>query len=138
MKTVALSLLLSSGCTAFAPASFGQSRSHSALHVSAVRDLIFKEACSTSKPLDDGFEQLLEAFQTQTPESVGIKGAGIQTSTPVEELTTRTRRRTNQKRRKHNFRQQAHLQEDPDLDFFTLHSSAVSNLYKDIPVNDIV
>lgn len=149
MKTAALSLLLSSGCAAFAPASFGRSRSNSALHVSAVRELINKRAAArsttgtgTQKPIiDDTAALVLEAFETQTPESVGVKGPGIQSSSSSsvpEALVKEPRRKSSRNRRKHNFQQQAHLQETPDLDFFTLHSSAVSHLQKDMPVNDIV
>ena len=141
MKTVALSIFLSSGCTAFAPASFGRSRSNSALHVSAVRDLIHKKAQKPNNKDDNSsWTQLLEAFETMTPESVGVKGPEIQSFSPdgKDVTTKRSRRKNHQKRRKHNFQQRPLLQEKPDLDFFTLHSSAVSNLHKDMPLNDIV
>mmetsp|Transcript_18801 Transcript_18801/g.37913 ORF Transcript_18801/g.37913 Transcript_18801/m.37913 type:complete len:364 (+) Transcript_18801:59-1150(+) len=131
MKTIALSLFLSSGTAAFAPGAFSRGRQGSALYVSVVRDLINKKVTS---PINDN--ALLEAFETLTPEAVGVRGPGFQ-SLSSEEPIRRSRRRNN-RRRKHNFQQQAHLKADPDLDFFTLHSSAVSHLHKDMPINDIV
>ncbi len=130
MKTTALSFLLSSGAAAFAPTAVGRNKGGSPLHVSVVRDLINKKL---SAPINEN--ALLEAFETQTPESVGVRGPGLQSS--PDESTRRAQRKSN-RRRKHNFQQQAHLQAEPDLDFFTLHSSAVSHLHKDMQVNDIV
>jgi len=131
MKAVALSLFLTSGAVAFAPAALGRNKGSSALHVSVVKDLINKKV---TVPLND--HALLEAFETQTPESVGVKGPGLK-SVFSEEPTRRSRRKNN-RRRKHNFQQRAHLRAEPDFDFFTLHSSAVSHLHKDMPINDIV
>ena len=145
MKTVALSLLLSSGCVAFSPANLGNSasssRSSSALHVSVVRDIITKRVASSisEQQQRSNEELLLEAFETLTPESVGMTGPGLVSPQQhtVEEDTKKPKR--NRRRRKHNYREQSHLlEEEPDLDFFTLHSSAVSHLHKDMPVNDIV
>lgn len=130
MKTIALSLFLSSGAAAFSPAAVGRNRGGTALHVSVVRDLINKK---TTQSIND--DALLKAFETLTPEMVGVKGPGIQTFSTEP---TRKSRRKNNRRRKHNFQQQAHLQADPDLDFFTLHSSAVSHLHQDMAINDIV
>jgi hypothetical protein len=144
---VAFTFLFSSSCVAFSPGSFGESttssRRNSALHVSVVRDLINKKvpAAGSSTPKNDEAFLLWESFETQTPESVGMKGPGIQSSSSIREqsIITKVKRKTNsRKRRKHNFREQTHLQEKPDLDFLTLHSSAVSHLQRDTPVNDIV
>ena len=120
---------------AFAPAEFGRSKVNTALHVSMVRDLINQKVTST---VNDDDAKVLVAFETQTPESVGMKGPGIQSSSNTDSMNRRSKTSSNRRRRKHNFRQQSHLQEEPDLDFFTLHSSVVSHLYKDMPVNDIV
>mmetsp|Transcript_128071 Transcript_128071/g.370678 ORF Transcript_128071/g.370678 Transcript_128071/m.370678 type:complete len:368 (+) Transcript_128071:33-1136(+) len=134
MKTAAVSLLFSSGCVAFSPATFGHSRSNTALHVSVVRDLINKKVAT---PFDND-ALLREAFETQTPQSVGVDAPGIQGYSPVKEERRSRRKNAGGKRRKHNYRQQAHLHEEPDLDFFTLHSSAISHLHEDMPVKDIV
>lgn len=139
MKTAVLSFLLSSSCAAFSPASYGEStrssRPNSALHVSVVRDLINKKVSEPSAKQNN--DQLVwEMFETNTPETVGVKGPGIQSFSPIEE--TSKKRKVHGRRRKHNYREQSHLQEEPDLDFLTLHSSAVSHLQKDTPVNDIV
>lgn len=70
---------------------------------------------------------LMKAFETQSPESFGLDGPGIATT-----------RQSNKNHRRHNFKElAAFLKEDPDLDFYTLHSSAVSHLHKDMPINDI-
>jgi len=91
----------------------------------------------TNKKPDD---LVWEMFETQTPETVGMKGPGIQSSSQIEDATevSKSKRKTNRRRRKHNYSSQSHLQEQPDLDFLTLHSSAVSHLQRDTPVNDIV
>jgi hypothetical protein len=141
MKTAVLSFLLSSSCAAFSPASYGEStrssRRNSALHVSVVRDLINKKVSEPSAKQKN--DQLVwEMFETNTPETVGVKGPGIQSFSPIEEASKKPKRKVNRRRRKHNYREQSHLQEEPDLDFLTLHSSAVSHLQKDTPVNDIV
>ena len=81
--------------------------------------------------------KVLNVFETETPESVGMKGVGIQSTNPA----TTPKRRSNRTRskRKHNYAQQNRfLKEVPDLDFYTLHSSAVDHLYKDMPINDIL
>jgi hypothetical protein len=119
-----LSLLLASSLAptadAFIPAAFAKGRT--SLGVSVVSELILNK--------EDSNKKVLSTFETETPESVGMKGPGIQ-----EPKTKQTRR----KKRKHNYSQQKKfLKEEPDLDFYTLHSSAVSHLYKDIPINDIL
>jgi hypothetical protein len=120
-KTVALSLFLSSSAAAFSPAIM-KSRTTTSLSVSVVSDVIKKNQYN-----DASSKQLLDAFETQTPESVGMG-----------EDVVETKRNSNKKRR-HNFKQQeTFLKAEPDLDFYTLHSSAVSHLTKDMPINDIL
>ena len=151
-----LSLLLSSSCAAFSPASFGDSattlsrgRKTFALHVSVVRDIIRSQKGSGPATEGKSNDHLVwEMFETETPESVGVMGPGIISSSPSpqqleESLSKKSRRHphktSNRRRRKHNYQEQkSHLQEEPDLDFLTLHSSAVSHLQRDTPVNDIV
>ena len=44
----------------------------------------------------------------------------------------------NKNHRRHDFeKRETFLKEQPDLDFYTLHSSAVSHLHKDMPIDDI-
>ena len=165
-SVVALSLLLSSSCTAFSPSSFGgesatplvrmsHGRRSFALHVSVVRDIIRSQTkgsgpSSTAGKRNDHL--VWEMFETETPETVGVVGPGILTppspSPPPREegMSKKSSKRpaaqhksSHRRRRKHNYQaQQSRLQEEPDLDFLTLHSSAVSHLQRDTPVNDIV
>jgi hypothetical protein len=114
---------------AFAPATFtSQSRVSSSLHVSVVSDFLLNVNKASSDTA-----ALKNVFERETPKSVGLVDKGI-----VEKKTTKTWRRNHNKKRKHNFaKQEAFLKEEPDLDFYTLHSSAVSHLQKDMPINDI-
>ena len=164
-SVVALSLLLSSSCAAFSPSNFGgesatplvrmsHGRRSFALHVSVVRDIIrsqTKGSGPSSTAAGKRNDHLVwEMFETETPETVGVVGPGILTpppSPPREEgMSKKSSKRpatqhksSHRRRRKHNYQaQQSRLQEEPDLDFLTLHSSAVSHLQRDTPVNDIV
>lgn len=100
-----------------------------------VRDILVSKTSSSNTKQADNKDLLQDAFESQTPESVGVAGPEL-----VEKKKSKTssKKKKQKKRRKHNFGQLKHLQEDPDLDFFTLHSAAVSHLHKDMPVNDIV
>lgn len=127
-----LSLVLASSLVpsadAFVPATLARSKS-SSLNVNFVSDMILSKEQADAK--------VLNVFETETPESVGMKGVGIQSTNPA----TTPKRRSNRTRskRKHNYAQQNRfLKEVPDLDFYTLHSSAVDHLYKDMPINDIL
>eukprot|EP00538_Stauroneis_constricta_P008911 CAMPEP_0119556390 /NCGR_PEP_ID=MMETSP1352-20130426/8372_1 /TAXON_ID=265584 /ORGANISM="Stauroneis constricta, Strain CCMP1120" /LENGTH=390 /DNA_ID=CAMNT_0007603351 /DNA_START=146 /DNA_END=1318 /DNA_ORIENTATION=+ len=147
-----LSLLMaSSTTTAFSPAtSFG--RHHNAvtspalgpLHVSVVSQFVSASVDERATAAEND-EKLRSTFEKETPESVGMNDEGIQQKlkpAPVATTaaSTKTRRRKQQRaKRKHNYSTNADfLNQSPDLDFYTLHSSAVSHLHKDMPIDDIV
>jgi hypothetical protein len=123
---LACSLWLASN-DAFAPAIFtSESRVSSSLHVSVVSDFL-KTNKASSNPA-----ALKDVFERETPKSVGMEDEGI------VQKKTEGRRRNHNKKRKHNFaKKETFLKAEPDLDFYTLHSSAVSHLQKDMPINDI-
>ena len=118
--------------------------SPSALSVSVVSKFLTKEEAET---------KINDTFENQTPDSVGINDITAAATSTTENdqqqqqeasssssssqiLSKRGRRRN---RRKHNYSQQRKfLKEKPDLDFYTLHSSAVSHLERDTPINDIM
>jgi hypothetical protein len=126
-KSTACSLMMVSVSLAFTPnnlASFQQrssSSSSSSLGVSVVSEYL-----ASPKIMEDA-ARLKAAFETQTPESVGVKAAGIE---------QQPRRRRNHRRHDYS-NQESFLKEEPDLDFYTLHSSVVSHLYQDMPINDL-
>jgi hypothetical protein len=130
LTSLACSLLLASNfapeADAFAPAAFTKtsSSSPSALHVSSVKRLFTKEEAE---------KKIAFNFETETPQSTGADTSSV---------TTTDNNRSNRgrkQRRKHDFNKRTQmLQEEPDLDFYTLHSSAVSNLSKDMPIDDIL
>ena len=123
-KTLALSLLLTASSSAFAPAAFSRS-SKTSLDVSVVTEFV------KSTTEDANTKQLRDAFETQSPESVGVVAPGIQKKAK--------RRNGKKKTRKQKYDEHKQfLHEKPDLDFYTLHSSAVSHLEKDMPINDIL
>ena len=103
----------------------------SILHVSVVKKFLTNEEAES---------KINNAFETQTPDSVGINEITNSTDeTKVFAETSSSKRRRRRNRRKHNFSQKRKfLKEKPDLDFYTLHSSAISHLEKDMPINDIM
>ena len=103
----------------------------STLHVSVVKKFLTNEEAES---------KINNAFETQTPDSVGInKITNSSDETKVLAETSSSKRRRRRNRRKHNFSQKRKfLKEKPDLDFYTLHSSAISHLEKDMPINDIM
>jgi hypothetical protein len=120
-----LSLILRVSTTeAFVPTLL-KSHPTSALHVSVVSNFLTK---------DEAEQKLKQAFEDHTPESVGVQE--IADGSP-ESHSTRGRKRS--RRRNHNYSEKTKfLQEKPDTDFYTLHSSAVSHLQRDTPINDIM
>lgn len=125
-----LSLLLAiaaSTTEGFAPSQvvqMHQTKANSALSVSVVSEFLTKD------------EIIEDAFETESPESVGMKDI---TTTTTGLPKSRKAKRRNKAKRKHNFAAtQEFRKEKPDTDFYTLHSSAVSHLQKDMPINDIM
>jgi hypothetical protein len=123
--TYSLSLLLAIAASAdgFAPTAVQSIHptSTSALHVSVVSGFLTK---------DEADAKITHAFETETPASVGM-----------QEITSPPKSKKGKRRnkRKHNFAAtQEFREEKPDTDFYTLHSSAVSHLQKDMPINDIM
>ena len=115
---------------AFSPVGITRtSRFSSSLHISVVGQLLTeKEAAS----------RIAKAFETQTPESVGVKVPGITQEASPPKINKKRKQKRGKNRRRHDFRERKEvLQEEPDLAFYTLHSNAVSHLYKDMPINDI-
>jgi len=108
-------------------------RVNTALQISVVSSFITK---------DEAECKINNVFETQTPESVGVS----KLSTGSSELTkdgkeagSTSKKRNNRNRRKHNYSVDHKFRhEQPDTDFYTLHSSAVSHLQKDMPINDIM
>ena len=83
---------------------------------------------------------LLATFETESPQSVGVQALSIQTTTTAADYKqpNKKKKRSRKPKRKHNYAElEDFLKEIPDLDFYTLHSSAVSHLYFDMPINDI-
>lgn len=146
MKTISLSLLLSSSA-AFAPSTFTTSRgttttttdSTTSLGVSVVSQFVRKQ-----KKTDADTQKLLRTFETETPESVGVRveqqpANTIKIHKTENEAIAKRRRQSSRTKRKHNFKEQeTFLKEEPDLAFYTLHSAGVSHLTKDMPINDIL
>ena len=130
LLTLCLYAVTTSTTEAFSPISFTSARTpSSALHISVVGKLLTeKEATSRIK----------STFETQTPESVGVKAPGVTEPSPSKKHNKRRKQRNRRNRRRHDFASRKEiLKEEPDLDFYTLHSNAVSHLYKDMPINDI-
>eukprot|EP00980_Cylindrotheca_fusiformis_P021328 scaffold8212_cov93-Cylindrotheca_fusiformis.AAC.8 len=102
-----------------------------ALHVSVVSQFLTKEEAAS---------KIADTFETETPESVGMAEITESTESSTSTTTTTTnKRRRKAGKRKHNFAaSQEFRKEKPDKDFYTLHSSAVSHLQKDMPVSDIM
>ena len=115
---------------AFTPVGFtGTPRFSSSLHISVVGKLLTEKETAS---------RIARAFETQTPESVGVKAPGITQEANPSKNTKKRRQKQGKNRRRHDFRERKEvLQEEPDLAFYTLHSNAVSHLYKDMPINDI-
>ena len=136
-KNVAYSLMLISASNAFVPNNLKivrESTSNTQLHVSVVSEFLSSshQYQQQQQTISDA-DRLKAAFESNTPESVGVKKVSAE-ETPAG----RQHQRKNRKHRKHNYaEQEAILKEEPDLAFYTLHSSAVSHLYKDISINDI-
>jgi hypothetical protein len=133
-----IALLLASA-TAFTPRTFQQQPSTSSLGVSVVSEFIAsqakQQASSTSKSANDDDERIQSAFETESPEFFGVMDTD--TETTAEEMEEGRKKR--KPKRKHNYSDlESFLKEVPDLDFYTLHSSAVSHLYIDMPINDIM
>ena len=136
--TIAYLLLGLSRSTAFTrPAPHVQPSCHSssALHVSVVSEFLASQSNATSS-------SIRATFETESPESVGVKAPGIESSSENEDEKKQKRKKNKKKskpKRKHNYSElESFLKEIPDLDFYTLHSSAVSHLYLDMPINDIM
>ena len=119
--------------------------SSSALHVSVVSKFL-KTTTQDDEARESQTQRLSKAFETETPDSVGVTEV---TSYPQQHeknnlagaaaaaASIKKRRRRN--RRKHNFSdKKKFLREKPDTDFYTLHSSAISHLHKNMPINDIL
>jgi len=113
-----------------------------ALHVSVVSSFLTREEADS---------KVANVFETETPHSVGVEQVtGATGSSSSKTMTvsphqqdpnnaTQSRRRRRRNRRKHNFGANEEFRhEQPDTDFYTLHSSAVSHLQKDMPINDIM
>lgn len=97
------------------------SSSSSSLHVSVVSSILKNEVT----------KRVTEVFETESPESAGL-------SDPSEFNANGQLYKKKRNRRKHNFAATKKFRhEQPDTDFYTLHSSAVSHLEKDMPINDI-
>ena len=136
-RKVTYSLLLVSASYAFVPSNLMIQRGSSSLDVSVVSEFLSSSHHQQQHRKMSDADRLRAAFETNTPESVGVKqkdsGAAVD-----KDASHHHHQRKNQKHRRHNYaEQEAILKEEPDLDFYTLHSSAVSHLYKDIPINDI-
>ena len=118
--------------------------SSSALHVSVVSKFL-KTTTQDDKARESQTQRLSKAFETETPDSVGVTEV---TSYPQQHeknnlagaaATASTKKRRRRNRRKHNFSdKKKFLREKPDTDFYTLHSSAISHLHKNMPINDIL
>ena len=118
--------------------------SSSALHVSVVSKFL-KTTTQDDEARESQTQRLSKAFETETPDSVGVTEV---TSYPQQHgknhlaaaaATASTKKRRRRNRRKHNFSdKKKFLREKPDTDFYTLHSSAISHLHKNMPINDIL
>ncbi|CAJ1935154.1 unnamed protein product [Cylindrotheca closterium] len=110
------------------------SRTNSALHVSVVSSFLTKEEADS---------KVANVFERETPSSVGVEQVTKQQQQQQQQprdttKNNRRRRNKNNRRRKHNFSANPEFRHaQPDTDFYTLHSSAVSHLHKDMPMNDI-
>lgn len=109
-------------------------RGNTALHVSVVSSFITK---------DEAESKINNVFETQTPESVGVSKlstTGFSEFAKEEKNAAFTsKKKKGRNRRKHNYSVNYKFRhEQMDTDFYTLHSSAVSHLHKDMPINDIM
>lgn len=130
LKNVTLLLLAASG-SSFVPSHLKIHRQSSSLDVSVVSEFLCQQTSQTISASEKDDADLLAAFEANTPESTGIKA-------PAADGQQVRPHRPNRRHRKHNFaKQDSFLHEEPDLDFYTLHSSVVSHLYKDMPINDM-
>ena len=125
--------------------------SSSALHVSVVSKFL-KTTTQDDKARESQTQRLSKAFETETPDSVGVTEvtsypqqheknnlAGTAGGAAAGAATASTKKRRRRNRRKHNFSdKKKFLREKPDTDFYTLHSSAISHLHKNMPINDIL
>lgn len=119
------SLMIGTSSSASSSASAAQS-SNTALHVSVVSYFLTREEAE---------KKIANVFEFETPESVGI--AQVTKKSSNNKNKRRNKARSNN-RRKHNYSaNQAFRHQQPDTDFYTLHSSAVSHLQKDMPIQDI-
>jgi hypothetical protein len=81
---------------------------------------------------DEADNKVTNVFETETPATVGVE------QVTKSKRKSRRRNSNNNRRRKHNFSANPEFRHaQPDTDFYTLHSSAVSHLHKDMPINDI-
>lgn len=106
------------------------SSSSSSLHVSVVSSILKDEAT----------KRFTDVFETESPESAGLTEVtkNKSSSDPSEFNANGQHYKKKRNRRKHNFSATKKFRhEQPDTDFYTLHSSAVSHLEKDMPMNDI-
>ena len=129
------SLMGSSSAACCSTTATPSSSSNTALHVSVVSSFLTKEEAD---------HKITNMFETETPESVGMdevtksKTKLFDNSNDDSVATTKSSKSRRRNRRKHNFSANKEFRhEQPDTDFYTLHSSAVSHLQKDMPIQDI-
>lgn len=140
---ISLSLLLSSS-VAFAPTAFTRLKTDTTTTTTSLGVSVVSQFIKNKRTDVDENQKMLRPFETETSVSIGVKQpANIKIHKTKNDSIVKRRRqsgtKTTKKRKKQNFKQQeSFLKQEPDLDFYTLHSAGVSHLTKDMPVNDIM
>lgn len=137
MFTKFLPSLLLAPASGFAPSTYvGSVPSSSALQVSfSTEELGSGEQVDPETATRTAIQSV---FEVETPHSVGVVKNGDNETTKSPNKKNKKKKSKGKKRRKHDYsKREEFLNEQPDLDFYTLHSSAVSHLHLDMPMNDI-